>query len=166
MINKRIKKDYGMIDYYNYYCKNSTNPQSKLKFNKIISEFNKEVVDLIINEGLEFKPTKLQFTFCIRKSKRVPKIIEGKLVNNTPIDWKSTNELWESDSEAKDKKILLRYLNNHTSKYVFRIKILKLGINYKNKKYYKYKPARSFQRLLAKRILDNNLDNFDAYKMY
>ena len=166
MINKRVKKDYGMSDYYNYYLKNSNNPQSKSKFNKIVSEFNEGVVDLIINESVEFKPTKLQFTFCIRKTKRVPKIKEGKLINTTPIDWKATNQLWESDSEAKDKKILLRYLNNHTFKYVFRIKALKSGQNYKNKKYYKYKPARSFQRLLAKRILDNDLDNFDAYKLY
>ena len=166
MINKRVKKDYGMSDYYNYYLKNSNNPQSKFKFNKIVSEFNEGVVNLIINEGIEFKPAKLQFTFCVRKTKRVPKIKEGKLINTTPIDWKSTKQLWEDDSEAKDKKILLRYLNNHTFKYVFRIKTLKFGQNYKNKKYYKYKPARSFQRLLAKRILDDNLDNFDAYKLY
>ena len=122
MINKRVKKDYGMSDYYNYYLKNSNNPQSKFKFNKIVSEFNEGVVDLIINESIEFKPTKLQFTFCIRKTKRVPKIKEGKLINTTPIDWKATNQLWESDNEAKDKKILLRYLNNHTFKYIFRIK--------------------------------------------
>jgi hypothetical protein len=167
MRNNRVKKDYGMLDYYKYYLKNNSNvPQSKSKFNKVISEFNKGVVNLIINEGVEFKPTKLQFTFCIRKAKRVPKIKEGKLINTTPIDWKSTNQLWESDNEAKNKKILLRYLNNHTFKYVFRIKVLRFGQNYKNKKYYKYKPARSFQRLLAKRILDNNLDNFDAYKLY
>ena len=166
MISKRVKKDYGMSDYYNYYLKNSNNPQSKFKFNKIVSEFNEGIVDLIINESIEFKPTKLQFTFCIRKTKRVPKIKEGKLINTTPIDWKATNQLWESDSEAKNKKILLRYLNNHTFKYIFRIKALKSGQNYKNKKYYKYKPARSFQRLLAKRILDNDLDNFDAYKLY
>ena len=36
MINKRVKKDYGMSDYYNYYLKNSNNPQSKSKFNKIV----------------------------------------------------------------------------------------------------------------------------------
>ena len=49
MINKRIKKDYGMEDYYDYYFKNSKNPQSKSKFNKVISEFNEKIVDLIIN---------------------------------------------------------------------------------------------------------------------
>lgn len=165
MIN-RIKKDYGMSDYYKYYCNNSSSPISSNKFNKIISDFNNEIVNLIINENLEYRPTKLQFTFCIRKTKKIPKIKDGKLVNTSPIDWKSTKELWESNEEAKEKKILLRFLNNHTFKYVFRIKGLKHGLRYKNKIYYKYKPARRFQRLLAKRILDSSLENFDAYKLY
>ena len=166
MINKRVKKDYGMSDYYNYYLKNSNNPQSKSKFNKIVSEFNEGVVDLIINESIEFKPTKLQFTFCIRKTKRVPKIKEGKLVNTSPIDWKTTKELWESDAETKEKKIVIKFSNHHTSKHVFRIKALKFGYMYKNKKLFRFKACRSFQRMLAKRILDPNKENFNAFKLY
>jgi hypothetical protein len=166
MINKKINTDYGMTDYYNYYKKNYESKVSNVKFNKIVSEFNKEIVNLIIEEGLEYRPIMLQFVFCIRKVKKIPRIKDGKLINTTPIDWKSTKELWSNDSDAKEKKILLRYLNNHTFKYVFRIKGIKVGFNYSNKKYYKFKPVRSFQRLLAKRILDDSLENFDAYKLY
>lgn len=166
MINKRIKKDYGMSDYYKYYSNNSDKPVSSIKFNKIISEFNQEIVNLIISENLEYRPTKLQITFCIRKIKKTPRIKNGKLINTSPIDWKSTKELWLNNSEAAEKKMLIRFLNNHTFKYVFRIKGLKHGPTYKNKMNYKYKPARSFQRLLAKRILNTELENFEAYKLY
>ena len=166
MINKRVKRDYGISDYYKYYLKNTDKKISKLTYNKIISDFNKEIIKLIISENLEYQPTKLGFTFCIRKTKKVPKIKDGKLINTSPIDWKSTKELWENNPEAKEKKLLLRFLNNHTFKYVFRIKGLKQGYIYKNKKKYKFKPARSFQRLLAKRILDPTLENFEAYKLY
>lgn len=162
----KILVDYGMKDYYKYYKNLSKNPVDNLKFNKIISQFNSKIVDLIINESLEFTPTTLQMTFCIRKYKKVIRINEGKLINNTPIDWKTTNLLWEKDEEAKTKKILIRYLNNHTSKYIFRIKALKHNIRYENKTIYKFKPCRSFQRLLAKRILDPTQENFEAYKLY
>ena len=118
MTNKRLIGDYGINDYYKYYNKNSNKSVDKSKFSKIISEFNKEIVNLIINENLEYRPTKLQFTFCIRKIKVVPRIKDGKLINTSPIDWKSTKELWASNEEAKEKKLLLRFLNNHTSKYI------------------------------------------------
>lgn len=162
----RIKVDYGVRDYYNYYCNNTDVPVDSKKFNKVISEFNKKIVDSIINDDLEFTPTTLQFTFCVRKSKRIPRIKDSKLINTAPIDWKSTNKLWETDSEAKEKKIILRFLNNHTSKYIFRIKALKNGTAYNNKKLYRFKPCRSFQRELAKRILDPTQENFNCFKLY
>lgn len=162
----KIKSDFGMNDYYKHYCKDTINPVSKIIFNKIISTFNQKVVDLIIHEGLEFTPTMLQTTFCIRKTQRIPKIKDGKLINPSPIDWKTTNQLWQDDEEAKEKKILIKYLNNHTSKHVFRIKIIKSGYNYTNKKLYRFKASRSFQRLLSKRILDTNQENFNAFNLY
>lgn len=169
-MNKRtegkINSDFGNKDYYNYYHEKSKNPVSKAKFSKVVEQFNKGIVDLIINEGLEFTPIKLQITFCVRKIKKIPRIENNKLINKGPIDWKSTNLLWEENSEAKEKKLLLRYQNNHTSKYVFNIKIIKGVSRYTNKQYYRFKPCRSFQRSLAKRILNDKLEPFEAYKLY
>lgn len=163
----KIKVDYGMFDYYKYYVKNSGSDIDRTTFNKIVSDFNSEIANAIINEGLEFKPKYVQLTICVRKSKRVPRIDEnGKLINTMPVDYKSTKELWERDPEAKEKKLVLRYLNNHTGKYVFRIKAIKSGYTYSNKKYYKFKAVRKFARDLGKRILDQDLDKFDAYKLY
>jgi hypothetical protein len=162
----RITRDYGMKDYYEYLLKTTDIKISNVKFNKVIGEINKEIVNSIINDSLNFKIPKLQAFISIRKIKKVPKIVDNKLINTTPVDWKATNKLWDENPEAKEKKILLRYLNSHTFKYVFRIKLIKGAVTFKNKQYYKYKPARSFQRLLAKRILDPNQDNFEAYKLF
>jgi translation initiation factor 1 (eIF-1/SUI1) len=162
----KISVDYGMPNYYKYYTTISENPVSNVKFNKIVTEFNAKIVDLLVNDGLEFAPATLGIVFCIRKSKRIPRIKDGKLINTNPVDWKTTKELWDSDEESKLKKIRIRFLNNHTSKYVFRIKALKAGKLYKNKRFYRFKACRSFQRNLAKRILDTNQDNFEAFELY
>jgi len=163
----RIITDYGMNDYYKFYKSNSKNPVDKGKFNKVISEFNKKIVNLIIEEGLEYKPTVLHFNFCVRKIKYIPHLDENnKLINNSPIDWKSTKQLWDESEEAKNKKVILRFLNNHTSKYVYRIKATKSGAKYRNKKVYRFKACRSFQRLLAKRIMDEDKDPYNAHLLY
>lgn len=162
----KINRNYGINDYYKYYTSNYENAVSSQKFNKVISEFNGKIVNAIINDGLDYTPPKLQLSFCIRKYKKVIKIENGKLINTNPIDWKTTNDLWKSDNDAAEKKILIRFLNNHSSKYIFRIKILKVGYNYKNKKYYRFKACRGFQRALSARILDPYKNNFNAYDLY
>lgn len=170
MNNKRTKgkisRDFGMKDYYTYYKNTVKNPQSAQKFNKIVSEFNKRIMYSIINDNLEFSPIKTQLTICIRKVKRQIRIQNNRVINTNPIDWKTTMKLWNDDEEAKTKKLVIRYLNNHSSKYIFRIKIIKDGTSYINKKYYRFKPCRLFQRELSKRILDPNKENFEAFELY
>lgn len=162
----KIKTDFGIKDYYKYYCEHSKNPKSKELFDKVVYSFNKEIVNSIINNGLDYTPVKAKFTFCIRKNKRSIKLKDNIVVNTHPIDWKTTMKLWEDDPEAKKRKLLIRFLNNHTSKYVFRILMLKYTNNYLNKRFFRYKPPRSFQRTLAKRILNPDLDNYEAFEQY
>jgi hypothetical protein len=170
MTNKRtegkIPTHYGMKDYFKYYKEHDGVVQDRLLFHKIVSELNQGIVDLIIHEGIDFTPATLQFTFCIRKSKKVPRIKDGKFINPSPIDWKTTNQLWLDDEEAREKKIIIKFLNNHTSKYVFRIKALKTGNTYINKKLYRFKAVRDFSRTLGQRILDPNQENFNAFKLF
>lgn len=162
----KIKNHYGIPDYYKWYCNNHENKTNRKLFNKIIGEFNLGVIDLILNEGIEYTPPKLQMSLVIRKTKRVPKIEDGKLVNKLPVDFKATKELWNSNPEAKEKKILVRHLNQHTGKYIFGIKLLKIGNTYSNKKYYAFQAARDFKRSLAKRIFDEDKNTFDTFNLY
>jgi hypothetical protein len=103
---------------------------------------------------------------CIRKTKRSVRIEDGKLVNSNPVDWKATREMWSNDPETKEKKLIIRYINSHSSKYVFRIKALKKFKNYENKKYYRFQACREFQRNLKTRIFDDKKDKFDAYQLF
>ena len=164
--SRKIPIDYSIKDYYNFYKKKYNSNILQGKYSKIISEFNKELINLIIEENLEYKMPYLGFTFSIRKDKRVPTIKNGRLYNTNPVDWPTTKKLWEEDEEAKDRKLLVRYLNNHSSGYVYRVFCKKFTSKMKNKSLYKFKTNRFFQRSLSKRIKDENKDKFDCYLLY
>ena len=163
----KIKSDYGMTDYFKYFSKNNKDIDiDKFKYKKIISEFNNGIINLIIEDGLEYTLPYIGSTVCIRKDKRVPRIVNGKLYNSAPVDWVATNKLWAEDSESREKKLLVRYLNNHTSKYVFRIYFKKYNLHCLNKKLFSFKVNRNFSRLLGKRIKDEDKEKFDSYLLY
>jgi hypothetical protein len=154
-----------MFDYYKFYKKKYGDKVDRKKFNKIITQFNKGIVDLILNEDVSYQMPYLNFILEIRKDRRKPRIENGKLINPAPVDWKRTKALWEEDAEAKEKKLLVRYNNSHTSGYVYRVFLKKFKSNVKNKSILKIKTNREFQRKLTKRI--NNFDEpFDAYLYY
>lgn len=167
MMDNRIHKhktDYGIVDYRKFY--EATYNKHNSNYSKILKEYNKKVIDLILNEDLSYFIPYLQFEIIIRKLKRYTRIENGKLINHNPINWKATLELWEKDEEAKEKKIRVRHNNYNTSGYIFRIYLKKFKCRLKNRSYYKIKPNRNFQRGLAKRINDPNKDLFDAYLLY
>lgn len=163
----KIKVDYGMKDYYEYYKDTYTESSvSKSTYNKIISAANDAIIELMLETGIDYKLPHLGTTITIRKDKRVPKIVDGKVINTSPIDWVTTKKLWEQDPDAKEKKILVKYLNHHTSGFVFRIYMKKFGSAFKNRTVYKFEPSRKFKRSLSARIKDDNKDKFDTYLLY
>lgn len=170
MKNKRtegkIKSHYGMTDYYKYFKKTYDLDISKTIYNKIIEDFNKDIRNLLIEENLDYKIPYLGSTLSIRKVKRSPRIVNGKVYNPNPIDWKTTNELWDKDEEAKEKKLLVRYNNSHTSGYVFRVAFKKYDQVFKNKKLYAFKSLRDLNRMIKYRINDETKDKFNAYLLY
>lgn len=163
----KIKADYGMKDYYDFYQKKYDNPKiDKSMYNKVISAANNAIMDMMLNDGLEYKIPYIGTVLTIRKDKRTPKIVDGKVVNNSPVDWVTTKKLWEKDPDAKEKRILVKYLNHHTSGFVFRIYMKKFGSSFKNRTVYKFEPSRKFKRALSARIKDDNKDKFDTYLLY
>jgi hypothetical protein len=163
----KIKTHFGMKDYFKYFKKEyPTIDITNKKYYDIIADFNEKICELIINDNVEYNLPNLGSSLCVKKTKKVPKIVDGKLLNTTPVDWVATNKLWNEDEEAKEKKLLVRYSNYHTSKYVFRIYFKKYVYPFKNKKYFKFKSNRTFARLLAKRIKDEEQDKYDAFLLY
>lgn len=161
----KAKCDYGYNDYYNFYKKKYNKVNRKI-YSSIIKDYSKEVIKLILNEYLEYKIPFINIEIIIKKEKRKPKIVNGKLINNVPIDWKATLNLWNNNEEAKSKKIRVRMNNSHTSNFVFKIITRKFKSKMKNRTYYTFKPCRYFQRELAKRIKDPNKDKFDGFLLY
>lgn len=163
----KIPTDYGMKDYYKFFSNTyGKDIVSAAKFNKIISEVNLAIIEMMLNEGFEYKMPYINTTLMIKKDKRTSKIKDGKVVNNAPVDWPTTKKLWAMDEEAKEKKLIVRYLNNHTSGYVFRIYLKKFGCTLYNRSIFKFKAVRKFQRALSARIKDDNKDKFDTYLLY
>lgn len=162
----KITRDYGLPDYFKFYTKKYKTGVSRKTFNNLITDYNLGIIDLVIEENLMFYVPFLGLEIFIKKDKRKPRIVNGRLINNVPIDWQATNKLWDKDEEAKEKKILVRYDNSHTSDYVFRIYCKKYKTKVKNRGLFKFKPNRIFQRTLSKRIKDPNKDNFDAFLLY
>jgi len=160
----KLKSDFGMPDYHKFYEKNYKEID-KILYNKLITEFNREIVKLMLEKHIDFKFPYLNLILQIRKSKRKPRLEDGELVNPVPIDWKKTNKLWENNPEAKQKKLLVRYNNSHSSGYVYRIIIKKFNSKLKNKKLLKIEPNRTFKRSLSKKI-KNPDDSFDSYLLY
>lgn len=165
-MTKQNNTDYGMRDYFSYYNKNNSWKLDRKTFSNIVSEMNKTVVDKMLNEQMDFKIPGRCGAIVIRKTKRKVKFVNGKVVNTHPPDWQKTLKLWEKDKESKEKKIIIRHNNIHTSGYVFQILHNKSMANFKNKSFYTFKAARAFKRLLAKRINDYIKPKFDSPKLY
>jgi hypothetical protein len=162
----KITTHYGMTSYYDYYASHYEKKVSRRTYNNIVGDFNKEVIELILNEGVEYRLPVLGLTLSVKKEKRTPRIKDGKLYNPSPIDWVTTRKLWKADEESRKNKLLVRYVNHHTSGYVFRIFLVKFGARLKNRSIYKFRTSRYFQRALGKRLKDTNKDKFDCYLLY
>lgn len=163
MTNK-IKSHYGINEYYNYYkLKYPNDDISKKEFKNIFIIFNKELTKEIINKGKVKLPKRFGEIEIVKKKREVYINKDGVVINNKPIDWKATNDLWKSNEEAKNNKVLIRHSNKHTGGYVFRIFYNKSVAKYKNKSVYFFKPVRNFSRSINKRIRDYSKSKFDAY---
>jgi hypothetical protein len=129
---------------------------SRPKYGEVISAINSEIMNLVIDKGFKFKMPSRMGTIEIRKKKSVTYIDDnGNFINNLPVDWGATNKLWKEDSDAAEKKKLIRHTNPHTRGYVARFYLDKGAANFKNKRIYKFSPCREAQRDLAKAIHDN-----------
>ena len=164
--NGKNNSDYGMKDYYHYYYSNSEDPVSRTVFSAIISELNQTVMQMMLNDSFEYRVPHLNLQLTIRKNRNRPKIEDGKLINTAPPDWKRTLTLWDENPEAREKKTLVRHLNHHSSGFVYKIITLKALSTFKNRKYYSFKPSRTFQRELRDRIRDEDKPKFDCFLLY
>lgn len=162
----KLKIDFGITDYYKFYKnkyikKDEVYNLTSVEYNEIISDYNLEIKDLILNYNYDFKLPFQLGIIGIRKYKPTFKVENGKiLTNNFPVNPRATRELWDSNPEAKNKKILVRYTNKHSDGYVFTLKYFKSNAKYKNKSIYRITFKREFQRELSVRAKEGSIDAF------
>ena len=158
----KVKTDYGTKDYYRYFQKkHGLKHISRFIFGAIVREFNEHVSDSISKKGSEYIfPSKIG-KVVLRKVKTEVTLDEnGNIINNLPTNWEATRELWNENPAAKEKKIKIKFTNEHTDGYTFRIVYLRSKANYKNKSVYKMQFNRDMKRNLSQSIFKGRIDAF------
>jgi hypothetical protein len=158
----RVKTDYGSADYYRHFiAETGFTHISRIKFGEVIREFNGYVRDRISTKGAEYIIPNRIGKIELRKKKTEVKIGEyGNIINNLPINWKATRELWAESDTAKEKKTKIRYTNEHTDGHTFRIFYRTSKANFKNKSIYKMQFNRGMKRQLSQSIFAGRIDAF------
>lgn len=150
-VNKRKPNKYmglkNLDDSYKHYEEDY--PKShldKAMYKKVCITFFKECVNYLL-EGCEVK---LPFMGLLKVVKR------KRDFNKLHPDWKRTNELWEKDPIAKEKKQLVYHLNEHSGGHYFRF-YWKKGM-VKNISAYSFLPVRGVKSALATAVKEGNKD--------
>ncbi len=160
--NHVVKCDYGANDYYTYFCRNNKDIKiTRKQFGDIIKLFNSHLRDRLSNKGVDIVLPSRIGRVELRKVKTEVTINEdGEVVDNLPTNWKATRELWRSNPIAREKKIKIKFTNEHTDGYTFKVSYLKSRANFKNKSIYKIRFNRDLKRNLSKSIFEGKIDAF------
>jgi len=158
----RATADYGVNDYYRAFkLNNKDSILSRKAYGEIIKEFNAFLRDGLSMKGKEIVLPKKMGRVELRKSKTEVKIdSEGNIVNNLPVNWKETRKLWLENKHAEEKKIKIRFTNEHTDSHTFKITFLKAKADFKNKSLYTIKFNRQLKRDLSQSIFKGRIDAF------
>jgi|GEM_PF-3073234 len=136
---------YKTIDYYKYYrlIRPAGEKYNILerKYSKILQDVTLELMNIIIKEALLKLPYKIG-TLFLKRTSVSPRIKDGKLVYNAPVDWGETNKLWKEDPEAKLNKKVIKVKPGN----IYYIKYLSGFSNYGKMRYYSFTTTRSNKR--------------------
>lgn len=153
----KITNSIGVYDIYKLIRKNRWydigRPLKEHEFYAIIRSVNKLLAENVINGETVVFPEQMG-KLELRKYPKGVSIVDGKLKNTYPIDWKSTNQLWNEDEEEHKKKTLLRY----ESPMVYQVRYCKEGATYENKIFYQFRLHRKVRIGLKENIIDGKID--------
>tara|TARA_R110002050_G_scaffold71231_4_gene153151 strand:- start:15049 stop:15555 length:507 start_codon:yes stop_codon:yes gene_type:complete len=160
--NHFVKSDYGTNDFYRDFKKN--NPEIEMtrgEYGLILNGFNSHLREKISSKGAGFiLPCRIG-RVELRKIKTEVKVDEdGNIVNNLPVNWKATREFWKNNPSAKEEKRTIKFTNEHTDGYTFKVSYLKSKALYKNKSVYKIRFNRELKRNLSRSIFKGRIDAF------
>lgn len=159
--NTVITNSYGNNDAWKYYNK-AADGKPELTSTQYRALINK-VNDLLANELLTIGT--IQFpvglgNLSIYSKDRKPRIKNGKLEYNAPIDWNRTLELWATDPESKVAKTVIKMPPGTTFSFKYKTRYR----SFKNRRYMKFVPTRTIKQALKNKIL--NKESLAHIKQY
>ncbi len=155
----KIKVDYGFKELYKFYKSGAENPIPSEILNKLLREYNNEILRMVIYDGLDYSMYFRLGSIRIKKRDNSLRLGEdGEVENKLKVDWPKTHSLWTSKYPNKSfeelKKIrgkpLVYHLNEHTDGYVFRWFWDKVTSNIPNQSAYRFRAVRGIRREAAK----------------
>lgn len=154
---RKVHVGFKTQDYYRSYKEHGGSVNRTL-YSKILSDYFKMMREELFERRLIVLP---QMFGKIKIVKYLPKLDfdeAGNLVNRLPVNLRATHELWESNKEAKEKRILVRYRNTHTNGYTFKVHWSKGRMRFLG--LFSFKPNRLLKRELSQKIMNDNYDAF------
>lgn len=157
---------YGLPELYKFFRNKFTRHERSSEvfidyktFRDVLTEFNKELSKMLIEESIEFKmPTRLGSLRIRKYKKRIYFNKDGSIdTSHLSVNWYDTIELWKKEYPEKDRhqlkliknKPLVYHLNEHTEGYGFMLYWSKIGSNATNRSVYSIKLTRANDRYLA-----------------
>jgi hypothetical protein len=170
--NKKYKITKTIKDAYPLYKNNNPNSVDKTTFVKICKEFNKKIIEKIINTSFELRlPYRLGF-LRVRKCLGKIEVVAGKLntVRLKP-DWNACWEYWYKIYEGKtrneiiaipNKKLIYHY-NDETNGYYYKFFWDRRECVIRNQAMYKFRPTMGVKKILTLHIQNEDRTN-DFYE--
>lgn len=157
--DKQINNSFNNRDFFEYYRIRfgKTKGLYRSEYSNIVSDFFKAISIELLKPNYRIRmPFNTGEIYLLKNRCKVIKNKDGIDRLFYPIDWKETKKIWDEDPVAKEKKILIRFTNEHTGGYVYRAKYrrpkrLDSGISLMD-----FEPCRDIKRKLAKYLKETN----------
>ena len=170
--NKKYKVTKTIKDAYKLYKEDNLNGVDKSTFVKVCKEFNKLLIQQVIENSFEYRlPYRLGF-LRVKKCKNVIEVVDGK-INTVRLkpDWDACWDYWNRIYEGKtraeivaipNKKLIYHY-NDSTDGYYYKFFWDRKQCAIKNQAMYKFRPTMGVKKLLTAHLYDEDRLN-DYYE--
>lgn len=153
-------------EYQHYYRENYSNCVNWEVYRNVWKDIINEIVPEMMIYNYHWKLPCGMGSIAMRKYKPKIRLKEGVLdTKNLRIDYKETRILWENDEDAREKKLKVYHINDHTdnNKVIFQwIKPLERSNKIRK---YRFYISRLWNRKLAT-ILKEHLNKSDYFETY
>jgi hypothetical protein len=138
-------------DSYKLYKNSIENPVDIKTYIEIANGYNQHLMDKVLDGEKVTLPMRFG-TLCIMGKKQKIRFDENGNVKGLAPDWVKTKQLWDKNSEAKERKQLVYHTNEHSSTIRYKFLWAKSRVLITNKTLYALRLTRTNKREVNKRV--------------